>query len=443
MAWPDEVQYAKDSNGNVVGLVTGIDVQRFGSIGTADDANVIQMAIDYAASLPYGGVVTLPAGRQYNVSTLVLKNKVVLKGEGEGFKVVIQSVGADSGALITLPSGRNDSIGIINLRLKGKVGHVAKWCFDFACDKAATSDGSCNDGIFENLYLTGWVKNISIRGTVSGAGYLEPFQWATFKKVRTESVDSASTEILKIIGQTGQVTFEQCGFGPLGAGSGIIPAVVTTNISGSISPIDITFLRCWFNGGVLGASISQSTDIRFISCWYENLTNGVLYKTGSSGSVDGMTMSSGTGYGVKVDGNASKVALGNNRLAATLTQSYQSTNGGVLVSTGFNTSGELSSGLSQQISITGAGTTGVLTISNYKNIHVNTSAVEIQTITGNHSTGDYVTLTALAGSIILNSTGNVNLSGVASPMTLASGASALFQVTDLGARRYRFISKSV
>lgn len=442
MGWPNNyAEYAYDSNGNVVGLVTGIDVQAFGAIGTADDASVIQQAIDYAASLTYGGVVTLPSGRSYNVSSISLKSKVGITSQEVGRKVNLQSVGADSGAMITNATGGLIDCSLRNLRLIGDNAHTAKWLIDIACNKAAGPDGQFTDGIFENLLLTNSRKNISIRGTVSGSGALEPFQWTTFRKVRVEGYNSATTEPLKIIGQTGQLTFEHCGFG--GSGGTTTPVAVSLGPNGSVAPLDAAFNRCWIGNAVTGMTITGSTDIRVNHVYGENLTNGISFASGSTGSVDGFGMAQGTGYGIKVDGNTTKVAVGNNRLAATLAQSYYSTNGGVLVSTGFNPSGDLCSGISQQVSITGAGTTGALAVSNQKVVQVNTSAVEIQTITGNHSTGDYLTLVAQGGSIVFNSTGNVNLSGVATPMTLASGASALFIVTDLAARRYRLVSKSV
>lgn len=85
---------------------THIDVRMFGEIGSSDDASVIQQAIDYATTLTWGGVVTIPINTTLNVSNVILKNKVGIESSSRsGRKARLQSVGADSGGMITLATG--------------------------------------------------------------------------------------------------------------------------------------------------------------------------------------------------------------------------------------------------------------------------------------------------------------------------------------------------
>lgn len=423
---------------------THIDVRMFGETGSSDDASVIQQAIDYATTLTWGGVVTIPINTTLNVSNVILKNKVGIESSSRsGRKARLQSVGADSGGMITLATGGLIDCSVRNLSLRGDATHTSKWLLDLACDKTGGSDGQFTDGIFENLLLTNNVKNISIRGTVSGTGALEPFQWTTFRKVRVEAKDSATTEPLKIIGQTGQTTFEQCGFGSDTASSPLTPIAVNLYNNGSVNPLDVGFIRCWLGNAVLGAQVTNCQDIRFGHTYCENLTNGINFQTSSTGSIDGLAMVQGSGYGVR--SSSSRVTVGNSRFASTLSNALFSENGGVIVPFGVNNTVDVSptSGMVQDIGVTGSGTTGAVSTSSHEILRVTTSAVEIKTITGFHITTKTVTLIANGGSIIFNTSGNINLGGRASPFTLTSDKSATFMVTDIaGVKAYRLITVS-
>ena len=85
-----------DPDGNTVNILTGtadtdkvvnsmyVNVLGYGAdlTGVNDSTTAIQDAIDYAASLPNGGIVYLPAGTYKITNTLRLKSKVSMLGDG-------------------------------------------------------------------------------------------------------------------------------------------------------------------------------------------------------------------------------------------------------------------------------------------------------------------------------------------------------------------------
>lgn len=267
-----------------------INVRYFGAIGiiapSIDDTFKIQSAIDFAAqnffsTATRGNVVYLPNGH-YNVSKLIMKNGVTLKGDSS-FTTYIKNFETEEDPqeyLIEMEPGP------VQIKIEGLTFEGArsiddksnKGCLHF---HARTLNLKSGGGLWNSNF-----KDISIIGFNGHSIYLEGGetkdnfklvnQFCVFENVRAVRNGLRDKNSLRITGSTGQFTFINCTFDAKtriweGVEENVLSGI-NVYIKGFENyhyPSIQQFLTCTFQLSEYAIYIDTADSISFESCWFE------------------------------------------------------------------------------------------------------------------------------------------------------------------------------
>jgi hypothetical protein len=458
-----------------------INILFFGA--TTDTAQVaIQAAIDFANNNilinnapTIGATVFIPNGA-WIIDHINLFNGVEIIGDSQD-KTIIYPESTDKGgstaAMFTIPVGGPVKLAISNLNILGDREVDApdsipkKICFHFK----AQTDGD-DGGLWQSNF-----KRIEISKFKDHCIFLEgidedlPNQLLYFEHVYTTLDVSADYTVcaLKITGQTGQVTFINCGFGGYNDNgayhNGHIVSIAHRQECVASFPSVISFITCSIQNGDYGVYIDYAESITFDTCWFERL--GVAITVDGSDNecrninVLNNRFADAAGYGsqdveypnitagtivniinslVSVENNFVTVSdVNSDRLANDF---FVTTTALVSINPGVRLAGN---GFATQILARTDGVMQVITVSSNAVVtkgntivYVDTSIDIINTIESTLGIGETIHIRANGGSIDFDNTGNLFLT-LRSFLTLQNGEIAsftridptLFQLTSL------------
>lgn len=275
----------------------------------------IQKAIDYATrnSLNYliigdnkvrdytncGSVVYVPAGTYKIKGTLTLKYGVSIEGDGRASTVLKadNSISA-GGTMIEIDGGQILGVNISNMSFDGNasVGNPAstnltdaKNCFYIKAHQQTPTDTFNNTGgLWGDNFKNIDIKNFNGSGIIlEGNGinsqsapedYRYPNQGIIFENIFIARQRDIS-DCLLIRGETGQLTFINCGFDGYTnnyRASKLFNVAIETN---GVEAAVIKFLTCTFQNSEYGVFIKYAESVSFDNCWFETLDVGVCATT--------------------------------------------------------------------------------------------------------------------------------------------------------------------
>jgi hypothetical protein len=439
-----------------------IPFDRFGRIGTADDTDTIQRAID--ASSEYG--IKVGQEGEFNVNKIILKDRSRIVAPGETSMRLIARVGSAEDSLVQLAQGVVQNVFLKGISLNGNVaGQAAMWLKAIPNSDTGVLQGGLWYFRFEDMEISGFTGADTIwfdgYGNAPGdpAAFQGPIQFGTMSNVRAFR-GALDKRALRMSGQVGQINFDAgcqfdsslAGYPDGGTAENILIErdVKSGGTHSDQAPYSINFYGTTCQGGNRGIRIERATGITMHSMHFENLKEGILNSVSAWGNsvqacVFGLVGVGTDGYGVKNMGGLISCRdltfLGN---ASGFTQTHYISwfdqpiklEGYHRDDTGIRTFGitraamdpamSLDTGYSDHIYVNGPG-----------------GGIVIKNIVSQLMPGEQLTIRANAGSVILdNGTGNgaIDLGAFRAPARIPADSIAILQRDDLAGGPMKLVS---
>lgn len=420
----------------------------FGHVGTVDDTAAIQAAVDWSASLNgTDGTANVAVGQPgtFKIDGLMIRHGTRLIAPGGTATKFIPVAAPAARAAILLDTGPVQHIELSGFTLDMSA-HPSQDAVYLHAVPVLIS-GGVQGGLWYARF-----KDILIKGCTGESLWLHggddsfqgPHQFIRFEGVVVESA-STTHHALRLSGQVGQLDFDAaCRFDGPGAGVGTVNILLERTVlvdgghpygvnNGDIAPYSVR-LPVTSQSNTRIATVERAQNITFDYGHFEAAYEGI-YADVSAGlvSVEHAFFSTVghksdlTGWACKCE-NGNMVA-GKNFFGGTVDTHYIRTSGGQLTPTGgdFDFNGVVTSGVTLQLPTTATLATGV-----FKSVFVNGgSATVITTITSRLLPGEFLTLRANGGPIILGTGGNIDLGASFTPLNVPSGGVVLLARNDL------------
>jgi hypothetical protein len=424
----------------------------FGRVGTSDDTDTIQRAIDASA---VGGFAVGQDG-DFEVNGLVIKNGSRLRCPGVGLTNIITRPASSEEQLIAMPDDVLQNVELSGFALRGVVAgqHAVRlraipgtatgflqgglWYFRF-------KDLEVTDFTGEGIWLDGY-------GNATGdpAAFRGPIQFGTFENVRVFCA-AADKRALRLSGQVGQIGFDEACQFDNGPSDGTIDGTeenilieravnLDESLNSDMAPYSILFKGVTCQGNTRGVTIQRASSVTFLGGHFENLYEGIQNEVSAFGTiVDGVEFSNvgyrgdGSGFGVRNSGGL-VIARGNRFFSSSpavacethyVSQFNQEIR---LDGRHHDDSGIRTSGLTRSA----IASTPTLDVGGFRDIWVNgPESTPIDTIDSVLGPGETITLRANGGHIVLAPGGNLDISPWRAPLRVPSDASVTLMRTDL------------
>jgi len=308
-----------------------VDVRFFGTYGAnqIDDGDRIQKAIDYAFenlnnnAYTKGTTVFIPCGIYLIRNTLILKNGVSILGESLA-STILTAIYRDQPPATSNPSDPNATNGghmmimengiiqgcnIYNITFNGGINSkdinpeiTDTWTKGAILFQAIKKSPEGTAGLWSSTFKN--LRIVQFNGTgieLNGGGgenynYDEPNQLLVFENVHINR-QKQNVNSLHLLGQQGQVTFINCGFGgikynrrPDNSYSVVKGFNVMISSKAHVNSAVISFINSTFEEGEHGAIIKFAESITFDTCWFETLDVGVLVESSEGRSSKGINI---------------------------------------------------------------------------------------------------------------------------------------------------------
>lgn len=409
----------------------------------ATDTAAVQAAIDAAAAAG-GGLVSLRRGT-YVVSALTLKDGVTLEGAGKFVTTLRAASGAVSGTgLLSLAAGPVRA-NIRHLGVEGlgatNLGQHGIYFRSAASAGAPFHGGWWNSEINDIVVRDFHGHNIWLRG--GGTSFLLPHQFLTLKNIMClKNAASAGTSGVRMTGQVAQVEViggEYNGPAQSNDGTNIVLGREVDDsgaVVSDVAPAIIAFRGASMQDNKRGITVSRAFPVLLDGCWLENLSEGVTASdsavrvTVRGSFLTNVGSNAGAGFSIKAASSSTVVADGNVFSGASDVNLLASF-GSIISRDNVNANGTkpTTSGLTVQVGVEAA---GLVTLGDYRTAIVNSSATQIINVASTASVGEKVSIKAFGGTLVLNSTGSINASGLAMPFTVPANAIVTLVRHDLG-----------
>lgn len=412
---------------------------RYGVRGRVDTdcSSQFQDVIDHVADEGGGPVfIPRPPGGTYRMAGLIKRTNVSLIGAGAQ-AVTIQPPDGSKASVLTIPAGRVEYGHIRGLKLLSNgetpTAGATDECHGIYFDaELSGADGGWWRSELADLDIhdfEGW--GIWFRG---GTQTGDIFQFCTMRNVSAYNFNSVSPAgAARWSGRCGQWEVIDCRFDGPGKGTGEDYVVrverernaadTAYTASAGNFPYVINFRGTSFQAGMTGVLVDRAEGALFDGCYWEELENGILVENSTRAvtveASNFRNINDGASGGVAIEaGTNARVRSRGNTFLGTVDNHYKASNLGAVEVVADDyataaTASATSSGLAGQI--TAAAT---IDLRWYKYVFIPTSATEIATIQAHRSVGDPVMIRAHNGSIVFNTSGNLNLGQRASPFTL-------------------------
>jgi hypothetical protein len=258
-----------------------ISVVFFGAFGMyADYTTEFQAAIEFAYINSKndhkleGSTIFVPNG-EYFISNLLLRDGVSIVGESTVRTILYAVEGDDGQYMFDIDSGQI-VINVSNLNLSGN--DTNRGAFNFRAHQVGSERGGLWQSRLDNILAIGFRGHgINLEGGAATSCYQLPNQYNIFENVRIYNA-SENHNALRIIGQTGQLTFLNCEFN----GSSFEKKdeyffkkgknVLIENRA-EFLPAVISFINCTFQFADYAIHIAYCENITIDNCWFEQ--NGI------------------------------------------------------------------------------------------------------------------------------------------------------------------------
>lgn len=421
--------------------------------GCTVDARSPNVALALGTIDPGTKAVTLLLGPySYTADHIVLRNNLRIIGVGGGNSssnaTIITSVGANAQPLIVIPQANSTSAQHVHIEAVNFVGLAGNTSQDslFADCSALTNSGLWYSD-FENLNFSGFAGvAIHLKGPSGSSASVN--QFLTFKNVYAKR-SAAAAVALKIEGANGQMTFNQTEFDGTGISLSGTNIFIGTTGGTTESPYSIHFTELTTQGSDVGVTLDGVSGIVFDNLHAESL-HGAISLASTGQLINGVSIvnsvffgtvgvNAGNGYIVKSTASSQfGVVVKNNFLGGTPDNVYTGPN-----NQGVDFADNVYIGSAGSNPPSAGGTTqlapaATLNIQSFHTVGLNASGTSITTIQSSMLPGERVTFIAL-GQCQFATGGNIDLTGVTSPLILATGETATFVRNDLSGT-WRFVA---
>ena len=386
-----------------------VSVKDFGAVGdgVTDDTAAIQAAIDSLSIGDVGGTVYLPIG-DYSVDSLTHRNRVSLVGAGINASRLLARPSSALG-VITLEAGQVTNADIRKLSVVGNASNTNQWGL-FMDQQDDGGVGGWWLSTIQDVDVRGVNYGISIRGGSVDA--LHPTQFITLRNVVTKR-NNFNGISLQVLGQAGQFYYEKCLFDGVG-GTTLGTNVVLDDVGSGLSGTHI-FEACSFQNSDKALSVESIDSVLISNCWFENVSTSLTFSGECFGCVaDGNRFANAGSTEIVNLSGTSHLSFTNNYVLGTVTKLATVSTDSMMMSESNRSSVNTTTGVTKQLAVV----SNTIDCRNGNTFVVNTSTDEIATISSNALVGERLFLKALAGSIVLNNTGNIKLGTESSPLTI-------------------------
>lgn len=374
-------------------------------------------------------------------------------GQGMRATQFVTSAGMVNPAF-ALRVGADQQFQIGKFRIVGGVNNAptnpGAWAMNLIAQPLAAigNIGGLWDARFHHIAIDGFDNGIRLQGSPTGFTNT-PNQFTQFDHVNVELEGTTGNAFLST-GQTGQITIEHSRMerrdSTLRGGTNIRLEAG----SGDVSLRDVTM-----QNAEKGLHVIDAAGITIDDCWNENLYRAITIETTAGAGSTGNTITNtrfanagsdgaSGGYCIGLVGAAGVAEGGNFVLGnydryidAGVTNTVRQCNS--LGGTNFRSTAlvEVTRGVTRQFA-----SAATVDIGHSRTMGLSVSGTTISNITSTLPAGERIIFYMIGGSQVFNNSGNIDLSGVGSSITVASGGLVEFVITDLGARRFRLISKT-
>ena len=386
-----------------------------------------------------GGELILPGGTI--IADVKMRHRVSLIGQGKNITILKSPAGSTATGCVTLDTGPVQNAWLKGLNIAGNGNTGQHGIYLIAVGAGTNNNGGWWNSGMESVLVSGFTGDqIWLAG--GGTNALTPHQFLTFRDVEAYIGTGITRVALRLTGQVGQTYFlghcEFDGPGQSNAGTNIdIRRQCDANLVNlsDEAPYTILFIGTTSQSNGSAVSIERASDIVLEGCYFENISQGIHAFTSAPAVFvkdcifGNVGSNGGAGYAIKAESSATAYAL-RNVFNGAADKHFINSNGTLIQreSITLSAASPITSGMTMQYSIA---TDGSLSTGLNTQAVVNSSTTQLITLTSGLGVGETLTIKALNGTVVVNSTGNIDPAGKTMPYTIPSGASMTFQKQDL------------
>jgi len=379
-------------------------------------------------------VTVLLGPLSFTATQITLRTGLNIIGAASG-PTVITSVGSNATPLMVIPQVNStpaQHVHLENINFVGAAGNTSQTGL-FADCSSLTNAGLWYSQ-FKDLHFSGFQgKSIYLKGRVDNANAVN--QFLTFTNVQALRSTGAG-EALRIENGVGQVEFINSEFDGPGITDGTNIFIGEINAGDLQAPYSINFELLTCQSANLCAQISGSENVTIQNSHFEVLHGAIQTSlVGTTANIDlliahnvffgNVGVNAGNGFILKSGLSSNDfVIFKHNEVFGTADSVVTGANGNNII-VGDNNGTWSSSGITEQISPAATINTGGV-----HTVLLNASATSITTITSTLGPGEKITFIA-NGADQFATGGNIDLTGVVSPLVLAAGETVTFVRNDL------------